>query len=222
MPDNNDWDTALEQMKQVEEKLKADAAKQQKKNQSTRNPMIFVLMGILALLIIGVGAVLFLSSDNSTSPPPTVPKVIEADPAQFDPQISLETVQRFAGDNLRFLSLTMTQVHPDGTVDFSTGNTPTVAYTFVTSDNRELVIVRVADDLTMSRTTRLASPDDTIPDRVEPPSCDIPQLWQLAKTYNAPNDGVANIDYDLDGYHFVIASLAVDLQFNGDCILIRN
>lgn len=219
MPDNNDWDSALEQMKQVEEKLKQEATKQQVKAKQKRNPLVAIFFLAIILLVIGAGAFVVLS--NNSPAPSDVPRVIEADPTQFDPQISLETVQRFAGDNLRFLSLTMTRVHPDGTVDFSSETKPTVEYTFVTADEREFVIVSVAEDLSMSKSSEAVG-GLTIPIRVEPPSCDIPQLWQLAKTYDVPNTGVADVHYDTAGYNFVITSLEINLQFNGDCILIRS
>jgi len=216
MTQNNDWDDALEQMRQVEKQLQEQVEQQQKPK---GNKGVLLIGLVVAVAIVG-GIIFMVMSSNSEPPPP--PTVIEQDPTEFDPQISLETVQRFAGENLRFLSLTMTQVRPDGTIDFSAGGNPTVEYTFVTGNDSEFVIVSVAPDLTMSRRTQSLTAGTTLPLRVEPPSCDIPQLWQLAKTYNAPNNGVADINYDTSGYNFVIGSLEIDLQFNGECILIRD
>jgi len=220
MADTNDWDDALAQMKQVEEQLQAQAQKQSKPKPKRGRGVL--LIGIVVVLAIAGGVVFLLLNNNPPSPEPTIPQVIEADPMRFDPQISLETVQRFAGEDLRFYSLTMTQVKPDGTVDFSTGDSSSVSYNFLTSDDSEMVIVSVADDLSMSRSTEALSSGLTLPRRVDPPTCDIPQLWQLAKTYDAPDSGVADIHYDASGYNFTISSLEIDLQFNGDCILIRD
>ncbi len=211
MTDSNDWDIALEEMKKTEAEL-SDLNSDKPKKSGNRLMIPFVI-----ILIIVTGGVFFALSGT-----PTVPDVIAGDPAQFDPQISLESVQKFAGDNVRFLSLEMTQVKPDGTVNVSASETPTIAYTFVTSDNTNIIIVNVASDLSMSKTTQPVSDDEQLPERVVPPTCEIDQLWQLAKTYDVPSNGVADIDYTVDGYRFMIDLLEIDLQFSGDCILIRS
>lgn len=211
MTNQDDWNIALEEMKKTEAELSHSNSDKPKKSGKR-----LIIPLVIILIIVAVGVFWTLSGT------PTVPDVIAGDPAQFDPQISLESVQKFAGDNVRLLSLEMTQVKPDGTVNVSASETPAIAYTFVTTDNTNIIVVNVASDLSMSKTARPISGDEQLPERVVPPTCPIDQLWQLAKTYDVPSNGVADIDYTVDGYRFMIDLLEIDLQFSGDCILIRS
>jgi hypothetical protein len=57
---------------------------------------------------------------------------------------------------------------------------------------------------------------------IPPPACPFAKLWAAALTKDAPNDAVAIITYDAEGYNFSISGLSVYLKFGADCKLINN
>lgn len=224
MVDKHDWDAALQEMKQVEEKLRASQEVPIVKKKSSRSRLI-LFVGLLVLAaIIGVVAATLLKPA-----PQIITEDLPGDPANFDAPSSLQDVQEFAGDDVRFLSLTMEQVRSDGTIDLGSADNPTAEYLFWRgSDNGrddnsgyEYVVVNISEQ-NMTRSIHPVPEDDIIPDRVIPPNCTIEQLWIASKTYDVPSNVVAWIQYTGDGYHFVIDMLDIDLQFNRDCILVRS
>jgi len=225
MTDKHDWDAALQEMKQVEEKLRASQEVQIVQQKSSRRRALWVIgLAVVLVAIAGVVAVTLLDT-----PPPIITEDIPGDPANFDAPSSLQEVQQFAGEDVRFLSLTMAQVRSDGTIDLGSADNPSAEYVFVRgSDNGrgdnsgyEYVVVNISEQ-SMTRTIQPVPADHVIPERVVPPNCTIEQLWILSKTYDVPSNTVAWIQYNADGYHFVIDLLDIDMQFNEDCILVRS
>lgn len=225
MVDKHDWDAALEEMKQVEEKIRASQEVPIVKKKSGRGRAI-LLVGVLLVIAVVVG-VLAATLLNPT--PEVIVEDIPGDPANFDAPSSLQEVQQFAGDDVRFLSLTMAQVRSDGTIDLGSTDNPSAEYVFVRGSNNgrddnagyEYVIVNISEQ-NMTRTTQPVPADDVVPERVVPPNCTIEQLWGASKTYEVPSNTAAWIQYNHDGYHFVIDLIDIDMQFNEDCILIRS
>ena len=228
MTDKHDWDAALEQMKQVEEKIRASqeipVLKKEKSNSG--RAVLLVAVGLVIVIAAGVLAATFL---GNTTPPPMIVEEIPGDPARFDAPQSLQEVQQFAGDDVRFLSLTMSHVRSDGTIDLGSSDDPLAAYVFVRGSNNgqdnnagyEYVVVKISEE-NMTRTVQSVPADDVIPERVVPPNCTIEQLWIASKTYDVPSNTVAWVQYNSDGYHFVIDLIDIDMQFNEDCILVRS
>lgn len=220
MTDQHDWDAALDQMKQVEEQLHA-AAETPTEPEKTSNSRSPLLVGVIAVVIIVMGGIFATTQVNQ--PAPVISEEIPGDPVNFDPPSSLQEVQQFAGGDVRFLALTMSEIREDGTIKLSAADNATAEYVFVrgnVSAGREYVTVIITDE-NMTRNIQAVPEGDSVPDLVVPPNCSIAELWLLAKTYDAPSIGTAFIEYDVDGYHFVIDDFDVDLQFNENCILMR-
>jgi hypothetical protein len=226
MADTGDWDIAMESMKDMDEERNSDPKK------SRRGYLLIVL--ILGVVIIVLGGVFVMSNITGT---PQGTHAIPGDPANFNASTSLQEIQLFAGDDVRFIEMTMNQVRPDGTLDLNAKYEPSVEYVFVrqTGDNAdyEYVIVTIKrsfgevnrsnGDGGMSRSTRDVPASDVIPDRVVPPTCAIEDLWQIAKSYDVPIDNaVAVIQYTQDGYHFTMADEDVDLQFTAACVVVQS
>lgn len=54
---------------------------------------------------------------------------------------------------------------------------------------------------------------------VSDPTCSFADLWDIAKTKDAPSSAVATILYDDTGYHFSIEGMTISLDFTSSCEL---
>lgn len=63
-----------------------------------------------------------------------------------------------------------------------------------------------------------ASPDNIVP----APSCSFEKIWQTAIAQGAPEDAVAMITYDKNGYEFEIRGTSISFEFNQNCEIIRD
>lgn len=231
MVDTGDWDIAMKSMKD------ADDERNGKPKKSRRGYLLILLViGVFAIGlggIFGIGHVMGILEGTRSVP---------GDPENFNASTSLQEVQLFAGDDVRFIEMTMNQVRPDGTLDLNAKYEPSVEYVFVRQtdsppDNAptdsigyEYVIVNINRpfrevnsstgdvnsgyvDWGMSRSTRDVPASDVIPERVVPPTCAIKELWQIAKSYDVPIiDTVAVIKYTQDGYRFTMKDVAIDVD----------
>ena len=223
MTDKHDWDTALAKKKKAEEQMHATAEQQTEPEKPTGGSKQ-ILVAMIAAIVVAIGGLIAVSQLNQA--PETAPIIsddIPGDPVNFDPPSSLQEVQQFAGNDVRLLSIAMSQIRQDGTIELSAADNATAEYVFVrgsASAGRDYVRVVITDE-TMTRTLEPIPEGDAVPDFVPPPNCTIEALWILAKTYDAPSIGTAFVRYDENGYHFVIRDFNVDLQFNENCILVR-
>jgi len=62
-------------------------------------------------------------------------------------------------------------------------------------------------------------PTGATPEPVAPPTCAFSRLFAIARTKGAPAGAVARIEYDRDGYRFVIEGTPVDLAFDAACAI---
>jgi hypothetical protein len=65
---------------------------------------------------------------------------------------------------------------------------------------------------------RVSDPSGSAPEYVEEPACAIADLWRVAIERGAPEDGVARIAYDSQGYRFTVSGF-VALEFDAGCEL---
>lgn len=226
MSDTSDWDIALEDMKQI------DAIRNQpnppEPPKSRRGCALSLGIGFLVILFGGIIGTVYLTSLQPNT------QFIPDNPSNFNPPASLQEIQQIAGDDVRFISMTMERVRSDGTMDLNADYEPLTEYVFVrqldepptdapqNSISYEYVTVTIDGTSDVERTIQPVSAEEDIPERVIPPNCSIADLWQSAKSYDVPANVLATIHYSQDGYRFVIDNLNIDLQFNEDCILIRS
>jgi hypothetical protein len=251
----DDWDKALEEMKQATSEMSAIEVNEndvvnRKRGFGCRLWLIIPIVIVLFIgLMISIG---FISGYMEGT------RLVPGDASNFDPSVELEAVQRFAGDDVRFLEMMVNYIRPDGTMDLNASYKPSVEYVFVRlSDDQpagvpvgapgyrgddaiyEYVIVEINPpfrnisvttngstsgyvDLGMSRSIRSVPPSIDLPENVSPPTCEVEQLWQIAKSYDAPEDNaVATIKYTHEGYHFMIRDVNVDLKFTEECVVVQ-
>lgn len=242
MTGKNDWDIAVESMKKVDE-------------QRSKNGR-WTCGCIVAFIVLTIGAIFGISILGGIWGENTW--VVPGDPAKFDPLASFGEVQKFAGENLIFISLEARYIKSDGTVDLYADYNPRVEYTFAklsdapennvppgapgySADGQkyDLITVELSRpfqmwsvttngstssyiNLGMDRDVREASFSEIPEETVLPPACAFTELWQLARSYDAPTNGVAIIEYDEDGYDFRINGTGVDLEIDHDCVVIRS
>lgn len=253
MTDIGDWDKAVEEMKKATTEMTPVEVAEKYRNKRGFGCRLWMIVPIIIVLFFGC---IFASGYlfgyiEGTRPVP-------GDASNFDPSIDLETIQKFAGDDVRFLEMNVNYIRPDGTMDLNATYKPSVEYVFVRlSDDQpptvpvgapgyrgddlhyEYVIVEINQpfrnisvttngstssyvDLGMSRSTRSVPPSIDIPENVSPPTCPVEDLWQIAKSYDAPLDNaVAVIEYTHEGYHFTIRDVKVDLRFTEDCVVVK-
>ncbi|MCB9456078.1 MAG: hypothetical protein H6671_08835 [Anaerolineaceae bacterium] len=63
------------------------------------------------------------------------------------------------------------------------------------------------------------SPISSKPPVIARPECSLAEMWEAAKKQDAPQDAVATITYNAQGYDFRISALSISLQFGTDCRL---
>ncbi|MCC6629374.1 MAG: hypothetical protein IT340_18475 [Chloroflexi bacterium] len=73
------------------------------------------------------------------------------------------------------------------------------------------------DYITTGLDRRTEAPTATATALAPPPVCTAAALWQQARTRGAPADAVARIEYNRDGYTFIISGTPVNLRFGHDC-----
>jgi len=59
----------------------------------------------------------------------------------------------------------------------------------------------------------------TVEKGVAPPACPLQRLWRQATARGVPENAVASIDYDRDGYDFSVRGTRWSLHFGADCAL---
>ena len=253
MADIGDWDKAVEEMKRATGEMTPIEVTKNGKISRRYGCRLWILGLLMIPLFFGciIASGYVFGYIEGT-------RIIPGDTSNFDPSVELETIQKFAGDDVRFLEMTVNYIRPDGTMDLNASYKPSVEYVFVrlTDDqpptvpvgapgysgddlHYEYVIVEINQpfrnisvttngststytDLGMSRSTRSAPPASQIPENVSPPTCAIEELWQIAKSYDAPLDNaVAVIEYTHEGYHFMIRDVKVDLRFTEDCVVVQ-
>jgi len=255
MADTNDWDKAVEDMKRATNEM-TPAEVVEKYGRGRRRGFgcrLWLIIPIVVVLFIGLilsSGVIFGYIQGT--------RLVPGDASNFDPTADFEAIQTFAGDDVRFIEMTVNYIRPDGTMDLNASYRPSVDYVFVRrSDDQptdvpvgapghrgdepqyEYVIVEINQpfrgisvttngstssyvDLGMSRSTRDVAASIELPEWVAPPTCSIEQLWQVAKSYDAPDENaVAVIEYTHEGYHFMIRDVKVDLKFTEDCVVVQ-
>jgi len=256
MADINDWDKAVEDMKRATNELSPTevSEKYHSKRRRWGGCRLWLFLLISIALFFGL---LFASGHIFGYIQGT--RVVPGDASNFNPSVEFETVQTFAGDDVRFLEMTINYIRPDGTMDLNASYKPSVDYVFVRrSDDQppdvpvgapghrgdeaqyEYVTVEINQpfrnisvtsngstssyvDLGMSSSVRSVPPSIELPEWVSPPTCSIKQLWQIAKSYDAPLDNaVAVIKYTHEGYRFTIHDVSVDLKFSEDCVIVQS
>lgn len=65
----------------------------------------------------------------------------------------------------------------------------------------------------------IASPTSTKSTVIARPECSLAAMWEAAKKQDAPQDAVAIITYNAQGYDFRISALSISLHFDTDCRL---
>lgn len=183
-------------------------------------------------------------------------QAIQGDPSNFDPLVSLDQAQAFAGDGARIAAITAAGVRSDGTMDLNADYTPApyTDYEFVIlidpPENAPPVgaggnsggqwyqpitisafepgqmrrFTQIGGDMNITSqyvnegmTREVGEPTTNPFDLPIPaPRCLFTDLWDEAIQQGAPEDGIATIDYDEDGYTFNMVGVMV-LRFDMDC-----
>jgi hypothetical protein len=65
-----------------------------------------------------------------------------------------------------------------------------------------------------------SSPSASEPQIIRAPKCSFADLWEVALRRDAPRNAVAIIEYDQEGYSFIISDVSIYLQFDAECNLI--
>ena len=170
---------------------------------------------------------------------------VPGDPNRFDPVGRLPEVARFACDGCQLVEMDAHGVAPDGTVDLNADYEPMARYEFeaptgttptgpIGSGGPQVDHVRVevgAPRMTgssdnqgnvssfynfgMSRNAfPVSHPDGS--QAIDPP-CVWTELWRHALAQGAPENAVAWIRYDRNGYEFQISGTKHRHRFDGEC-----